>query len=289
VKFWQSIAFTPVDHLAGMARTAEETGFEGLGMAHHIVTPATIRSPYPYTEDNTVWWDPNAPFPDTWVTAAALGMITERIKFCTSIFILPVQDPFTVAKAVSTAAVLTGNRVVLGAAVGWMKEEFDLTGQDFSTRGRRMDEMLTVMGALMAGGMVEHHGEFYDFEPIQMSPVPTEPVPVYVGGHSAPALRRAARVDGWFGAGPYTEDEVVPILRELAEERRRAGTADAPYECIVGLTSAPDYDQYRRLEELGTTAIVIVPAHYLGIEDPTLEDRCRYMEDFSRSIIQRMT
>jgi probable F420-dependent oxidoreductase len=288
VKFHQSIAFTPLDHIPAVVQTAEETGFEGVGLAHHIITPAEIRSPYPYTDDHHIWWDPAAPFPDCWVLSAALAMTTQRVNFCTSIFILPVQDPFTVAKSVSTAAVLSGNRVQLGVGAGWMKEEFDLTGQDFSNRGARMDEMLDVIAGLMAGGMFEYHGKFYDFEPIQMSPVPTAPVPVYIGGHSKPALRRAAKADGWFGAGPYTPEEVTPILVELQEARKQAGTLDRPYECIVGLTTEPDYDVYRRLEELGTTAIALVPAHYLGIENPTIDDRRRMMEDFASKFIQRM-
>jgi alkanesulfonate monooxygenase SsuD/methylene tetrahydromethanopterin reductase-like flavin-dependent oxidoreductase (luciferase family) len=151
-----------------------------------------------------------------------------------------------------------------------------------------MDEMLEVIAGLNRGGMFEYHGKFYDFEPVQMSPVPTEPVPVYIGGHSAPALRRAARHDGWFGAGPYTPEEVTPILVELRQAREQAGTLDRPYECIVGLTTEPDYDVYRRLEELGTTAIALVPAHYLGIENPTIDDRRRMMEDFATKFIQRM-
>jgi probable F420-dependent oxidoreductase len=288
VKFWQSIAFAPVDQLTDIARIAEETGFDGLGLAHHIVTPEKITSPYPYTEDNNVWWDPNAPFPDCWVTSAALAMITQRIKFCTSIFILPVHDPFTVAKAVSTAAVLSGNRIVLGVGAGWMKEEFDLTGQSFANRGSRMDEMIEVIAKLLAGGMVSYEGRYYSFGPVQMSPAPTERVPVYIGGHSAPALRRAARNDGWFGAGPYAFDEVVPILAELDAARRAAGTENEPFDCVVGLTSAPDYDEYRRLEALGVTSMVIVPAYYLGIGDPTIDDRRRMMEEFATDIIQRM-
>jgi probable F420-dependent oxidoreductase len=288
VKFHQSIAFTPLDHIPAVVQAAEELGFEGVGLAHHIITPAQIRSPYPYTDDHHIWWDPAAPFPDCWVLSAAMAMTTQRVKFITSIFILPVHDPFTVAKAVSTAAYLSGNRIGLGVGAGWMKEEFVLTGQDFHNRGARMDEMIDVIAGLNRGEMFEYHGKFYDFEPVQMSPVPSEPVPVYIGGHSAPALRRAARHDGWFGAGPYTPEEVTPILHELRKAREEAGTLDRPYECIVGLTTEPDYDVYRRLEDLGTTAIALVPAHYLGIENPTIDDRRRMMEDFATKFIQRM-
>jgi probable F420-dependent oxidoreductase len=286
VKYWYTIAFAPMSHLAGITAVADEVGFEGLNLAHHLVTPAKITSPYPYTDDNHVWWDPAAPFPDPWVTAASLGVISPRLKFCTSIFILPMQDPITVAKAVSTAACLTGNRILLGVGAGWMKEEFDLTGQDFANRGPRMDEMLVVIEKLCSGTMVEHHGDFYDVPACQMSPAPTERVPVLIGGHSAPALRRAATADGWFSAGPYTEAEAATHLTALREARREAGTLDQPYECIVGLTSKPDRGEFERLEALGATAFTIVPSYYTGNPNPSLDDRRRDMEAFAEEFIK---
>ena len=286
MKFWYAIAFAPMEQLTGIATTAEEVGFEGLNLAHHIVTPETIRSPYPYTADNHVWWDPAAPFPDPWVASAALAATTSRLKFCTSIFILPMQDPFTVAKAVSTAAWMSDNRIILGAGAGWMKDEFDLTGQDFDNRGPRMDEMLVVIEKLCSGAMVEHHGSHYDFSPVQMSPVPTERVPIVIGGHSAPALRRAARSDGWFGAGPYTADEAAHWLAALRTEREKAGTMDRPFDTIVGLTSKPDWGEFHRLEDLGATAFTIVPGFYTGNPDPSLDDRRRDMETFAEQFIK---
>jgi alkanesulfonate monooxygenase SsuD/methylene tetrahydromethanopterin reductase-like flavin-dependent oxidoreductase (luciferase family) len=105
----------------------------------------------------------------------------------------------------------------LGIGAGWMKEEFDLTNQNFHDRSRRMDEMIEVMRLLWRGGMVEHHGKFFDFPPMQMAPAPTRPVPVVIGEHSAAALRRAARNDGWFGADAYQPELLLPILDQLRE------------------------------------------------------------------------
>ena len=253
MKFWQSIAFTPMDHLRDIARVAEEHGFEGLGLAHHLVTPAEIRSPYPYTDDNRVWWDPAAPFPDCWVTSACLAATTTTLKYCTSIFVLPMHDPFSMAKAVGTAAVMSNNRVVLGVAAGWMKEEFDLTGQSFANRGRRMDEMLAVMKQLFDGSMAGFDGEFYSYEPIQMSPAPTASVPVYVGGHSPAALARATRHDGWFGAGPYLPDEAFPVLDALNEAR-----AQLPGPSSV--TTTRSSGSRRRRTSICTTALRMTTA-----------------------------
>src|SRR5207237_9456327 len=104
--------------------------------------------------------------------------------FLTNGYGLPMRPPFAVAKMVATAAVLSQNRVALGVGMGWNAQEFDLMGQPFRQRGKRADEMLEVLAKLWAGGWVEHHGEFYDFDRVEMTPAPTAPIPVYVGGVS---------------------------------------------------------------------------------------------------------
>ena len=132
------------------------------------------------------------------------------------------RTPFAVAKTVGTAAVLSGNRVALGIGMGWNADEFALMEQPFRQRGKRADEMLEVLAKLWAGGWVEHHGEFYDFDRVEMSPAPTERVPVYVGGMSEAALRRAARHDGWI-SDLHRSDELVGICATLQPLPRGAG------------------------------------------------------------------
>ena len=110
------------------------------------------------------------------------------------------------AKAVGTAAAISGNRVALGIGMGWCEEEFDLMEQPFRRRGKRADEQLEVLRKLWTGEMVEHHGEFYDFPKLEMNPPVTAPVPVYVGGTSEAALKRAARNDGWISDLASTEE-----------------------------------------------------------------------------------
>jgi probable F420-dependent oxidoreductase len=283
VEFWQAISFAETDQLIDIAKIAEEVGFAGLGISEHLVTPAKITSKYPYTEDGTISWDPNLPRPEPWALASVLASHTQRLKFVTSVYVLPMHDLFSAAKAVSTAAYLSGNRVILGAGAGWMADEFELTGQDFHTRGRRMDEMLTVLAKLFAGGMVDHHGDFFDFPPVQMSPVPSEPVPVYIGGDSAPALRRAARHDGWVGSGPYQPDDVLALLQQVNHFRHVAGTDDRHFGVIVGLAGPPDLDTFKRLGDAGVTGIANIPWYYqtptssIAFKRETLE---RFAEQF---------
>ena len=133
------------------------------------------------------------------------------------------------AKSVGTAAVLSDDRLRLGVGVGWCKEEFDQTGQDFTTRGKRLDEMIVRPArALWRGGWVEFHGDYYDVPECQMEPAPTAPVPIIGGGHSPVALRRtAALCDGWIAAGAYSEEEAWAHLgraaRRTGEGRARPG------------------------------------------------------------------
>ncbi len=155
---------------------------------------------------------------------SALAASTSNLIFTTGIYIAPARDLLTVAKSVATAAVLSDNRLRLGVGVGWCKEEFDQTGQDFATRGKRLDEMIVALRALWRGGWVEFHGEYYDVPECQMEPSPTVPVPIMGGGHSPVALRRtAALCDGWIAAGAYSEDEAWAHLGELRDALQGGG------------------------------------------------------------------
>ena len=259
MRFWAGVAFLDLDELPVIARTADEAGYEGMMVSDHLVFPAHLRSAYPYTSDGVPSWSPDTPWPDPWVLIGALGAVTERLRFATNIYVAAARHPVPTAKAVATAAVLTHGRVAFGAGAGWMREEFELLGTDFSNRGRRLNELLDVLRALWAGGMVEWHGEHYDFDPIQVSPAPPGPIPIWGGGHSDAALRRAARLDGWIG-NAYPPEEAEAQVARLMAFRREQGTLDHPdYEIILGLMARPDVDLYRRFGELGVTGLLCAP------------------------------
>jgi alkanesulfonate monooxygenase SsuD/methylene tetrahydromethanopterin reductase-like flavin-dependent oxidoreductase (luciferase family) len=186
--------------------------------------------------------------------------------------VLPLRDPFTAAKAISTAAVLSGDRIVLGAGVGWMEDEFRAVGQSFADRGRRSDDILELLKKLLAGGPVEHHSEFFDLAPVQLSPVPKRPVPVWIGGHSDAALRRAARADGWVGVN-YDEAEMGGILRRLAALRRELETPREPFQVVLAPNATPTPDLCRRLADQGVTGIVVPTWLARGEEPSTLEHK----------------
>ena len=122
-----------------------------------------------------------------------MGAVTERIRFVTFVVKLPIRHPVLVAKQATSTAVLTGNRLVLGVGTSPWREDYEMLGVPWEGRGQRMDEAVAIVRGLSAGGYFEHHGEVFDVPPIKIAPVPTEPIPILVGGHGEAALRRAAR------------------------------------------------------------------------------------------------
>ena len=285
MKFVVPMAFSDPGHYCALARAADESGWDAAAVSDHVVHPQAIRSAYPYTKDGSLRWDETAPWPDPWLAIAAMAAVTERLRFFTFVYVLPLRNAFQVAKTVGTAAVLSGGRVALGLGVGWMQDEFELLGQDFRRRGRRADEMIEILRKLWTGEMVEHHGRFYDFEPLRMLPAPSERIPLYVGGVSEPALRRAARLgDGWVGSG-HTPEQAGELLQELAKLREQAGRSADPFEAIVPLVVPPDFDTLRRLSELGASGTVNYPFVYTVGPGATLEQKLDMMKRVGDEVV----
>jgi len=287
MKFVASLAFSPLDHYCDIARAAEAAGFDALALSDHVVHPERIDSPYPYTENHKPRWEPFTPWPDPWVAIAAMAAVTTRLRFFTSVYVLPMRNPFQVAKIVGTAAVLSNDRIALGVGAGWMEEEFELLEQPFRQRGKRMDEMIEVMRKLWAGGMVEHHGELYDFDRLEMSPVPQRRIPIYVGGLSKPALRRAARNDGWL-SDLHSTAELAEIVAQLRALRREAGRDGEPFHVLASATDAFDADGYRRLEDVGVTHLVTMPWVFYGGTLDSLDSKRDGIRRFGEEIIARI-
>lgn len=288
MKFVTSLAFSDPTHFCEIARAADACGWDGIVVSDHVVHPEKIESRYPYTRDGSTRWQAPAPWPDPWVAVGAMAAVTERIRFTTGIYVLPLRNPFVVAKAVSTAAVMSGDRVTLGVGVGWMKDEFDLLDQSFRNRGRRMDEMIEVMRTLWAGGMVEHHGEHYDFGRLQMSPAPKARIPILIGGLSEPALRRVGRLgDGWI-SDIHTTQELREIVAKIRAYRDEYGRADAPLEIVAACSDAFEADDFRRLEDVGVTHLQTMPWLVYGASSDSLEDKVDGIRRFANDVIDKL-
>lgn len=287
MKFVISGAFQPPAHLIPLAKAADEAGYAAIGFSDHAVYPETLDTPYPYTEDGVRRYDETTEFPDPWVTAGTLSAVTKNLRFTTNAFVLPMRNPYLAAKQIATAAALSDNRITLTIGVGWSKVEFELVGQEFERRGRRADEMLTLMRKLWSGEMFSFEGEFYRCERLKMTPpVPTEPIPVWVGGISDMALKRAARNDGWL-SDLQTSADIIASIEKIRGYRRAAGRSEE-FDVLASASDAHGIDAYRRLGDGGVTHILTMPwAFYHGITgelDKKIDGLKRYAED----VIQKM-
>jgi len=286
MKFWQMLTWMEPEQILEVARFAEEVGFEGVMLGDHGVFPLEVKATYPYSADGKPPMAADAWYPDCWATIGAISAVTRRIRFAVAVYVLPLRNVFEVARATGTLAILSNNRFILGVGIGWMKDEFDIYGVDFHTRGKRFDEQLDVLRKLWGGGMVEHHGALIDFPPLQISPAPQRTVPIFTGGASAVALKRAAvKADGWIGAG-NTPAEVPGLLAEFRRLRREAGREQLPFETVIGLSTPPDLATFQRLDEAGMSGGVSYPFTFTAGERSTLDDKKRVMEDFARRFIR---
>lgn len=289
MKFWQVVSFSEPEQLLDIARGAEEAGFHGVLLSDHLFFPGRLESKYPYAPDGKPAFDGATPFPDAFTTIAAMAAVTTRLRFATMVYILPLRHPLEVAKQVGTAALLSGGRVALGAGAGWIREEYDALGVDFATRGRRYDEMIEVLRKAWTGAMVEHRGRCFELGAFQMSPAPAAPPPIWVGGTSDAALRRAARLgDGWIGTGQHP-DELPQLLGRLRAHREKAGRAAVPFETMAPLVVPPDPALLRRLEtELGVTSTTAWPFPYTIGPGSTIQQKRDAMRRYGDEVIAKL-
>lgn len=288
MKFWQAITWSETEQLPEIAKFAEEVGFYGVMGGDHAVYPEQVAADYPYSDDGLPPMSPDWEYPDQWVIFAAMAAVTKTIKFTTGVYVLPVRNPHEVARATATLGILSNNRFILGVGAGWMKEEFDIYGIPFARRGKRLDESIDVIRKLWTGEMVEHHGEFYDFPRVILSPIPSEPPPIYVGGDNLLALKRAASLgNGWIGAG-NTAEQIPGIMKKLTELRKEAGRDQLPFETMIGVKEQLSADLFKKLRDTGMTSSVSYPFKYVLGDRSTLDDKKRVMEKFSETIIQQL-
>ena len=282
MKFYVSTAFLSAGEIIEIARAADDLGYEGVAIPDHVVNLETLSTPYPYTEDGQRRWQPFTDWLDPWVLVGALSQATRRLKFVTTVYIPAMRDPYSAAKAIGTAACLSGGRVELGVGVGWCAEEFDLLGQSFARRGKRTDEMLDLMKALWQPGWTEFDGEFYRTPRLEMTPTPP-PIPIYAGGLSDIALRRAARNDGWIG-DLIGLDQAIASVDRIREVRAAAGLGMDGFTVITPLTDAFTTAHFERAAAAGIDAVLTMPWMFYAGPTASLAEKIdglrRYREDF---------
>lgn len=285
MKFWQMASFNDPRELRAIAKSAEDAGFDGLLMSEHLFVPENFADAYPYTEDGKPSFRHDTPFPDPWVSIASMAAVTKHLRFGTMVHILPLHHPLEIAKTLSTLSLLTDNRVVLGAGAGWMKEEFDVMNVDFSTRGKRFDESIEIMRKMWRGGFTEHRGEIFNLPSMCQAPAPEQNIPIFIGGTSKAALRRAATLgDGWIAAGDGAS-KTEALLTTLQELRKSARREHEPFETIVPITEHVEAGKMEKLVELGLDGVVSFPfSHMLG-PDASLQHKLDMMARYGEKVI----
>jgi alkanesulfonate monooxygenase SsuD/methylene tetrahydromethanopterin reductase-like flavin-dependent oxidoreductase (luciferase family) len=226
------------------------------------------------------------------VAASAILASTRSLAVLTGIFVLPMRDPLIVAKGASTLGALFPGRFILGVGAGWLREEFEILGYDFETRGPRSDEAIEVLRACFTGERVAHEGRFFSFPDIAMQPAPDPPVRIYVGGDAPPALRRAGRLaDGILpplNSGPRAADQLATI----AQVREQAGRTE-PFDYVASAVSARRPEEVAELAQLGVGSVHVDPFQLyvrrfggLSIEERR-EALTRYATDVMRPYEER--
>ena len=212
--------------ITAFAQLAEELGFDALWVSDHVVVPRSLDSRYPYSRDGSFPVSPDVPLMEPLATLLFAAAVTERVKLGTTVLIIPMRNPIVTAKQLATLDVLSNGRLILGVGAGWMEEEFKMLGVPFERRGARTNEYIRLIKALWTEENPSFEGEFWQIKDVGFSPKPLQQPhpPIWTGGHSAPALRRAGRLsDGWHAVGvpPDTLREQFQEVQRHAEEAGR--------------------------------------------------------------------
>jgi probable F420-dependent oxidoreductase len=238
---------------------AERLGFESVWIAEHLVLPVDMSgSPHPGAEVPPV--PPSVPVYDAFAYLCYLAGRTSTIRLGTNVYLLGLRHPFVAARAVQTLDVVSGGRAEVGIGAGWLRSEWRAAGLDPRTRGRRLDEALSVCKQLWTEEVIAHRGEFYSFESVMFEPKPIQkPWPkIHVGGESPAALRRAAaHADGWFGL-VHTPESASERVLELHRLRAEAGRSEAKVEVTLSATPG-SRDEVRRFADAGVDRLVVSP------------------------------
>lgn len=287
MRFSYAESLTDPSYYAPLARAAEDAGYDSMVIPDSLCYPEHSDSTYPYTADGSREFLEDKPFIDPFMLIAALGAVTTRLRFTTFVVKLPIRHPVLVAKQVGSVAALTGNRFGFGVGTSPWPEDYDVCDVPWARRGRRMDEMLDIIRGLLAGDFFEYHGEIFDLQSIKMTPAPTAPVPILLGGHGEAALERAARVgDGWMHGGGDPA-ELPGLLDRLTALRAEYGRERDPFEIHVISMDAYTRDGVRRLEDMGITDVIVGFRwpYVVGPDTEPLQDKLDALRRFADDVI----
>lgn len=272
-----------------LVQAAEAAGYDSFVVPDSICYPEEGDSRYPYNADGSREFLEGKPFIEPFSLIPALAAVTERLRFTTFVVKLPIRNPVIVAKQATSVGVITGGRFGFGVGTSPWQEDYVITQVPWERRGARMDECIEIINGLQTGEHFGYTGEFYDFPPCQLCPVPDQKVPILVGGHSAMALKRAGRLgDGWMHAGGDAA-ELARMMETINAHRDEAGRADAPFEVHAISIDAYSPDGVERLEAAGVTDVIIGfrDAYQPGPDPQTLDEKIGALQWYADEVISK--
>lgn len=289
------------------AQQAEELGFDTLWTGDHLVPPKRLASKYPYSPTGAFGAAAGVRL-DALTSLAALASRTKRIKLCTGVLVLPLRHPVLTAKMLVTIdSFAGGNRLIVGVGAGWMREEFEALGSaPFEHRGSVSDEYIQIFRELWTKEAPEFHGKFYQFSNVHFEPKPLGVIPIWVGGNSEPALRRAARLgNGWHAlsltAAQFTaaREQLCAYCREYHTDFDRltlslmltltvdpaAGVSGEAQTVGQGLLRGSPQQLAAAIRIFEAAGVQHLQVNALAADSPGLEGRARGLELFGRQVL----
>ena len=259
-----NLGVSTVEEVVGLARLAEDSGFESVWTFEHVVVPLEYESKYPYDASGKMGATPETPFIDPLIALTAVAAGTKTIRLGTGVNILPQANPLFLAKQAASLDALSGGRLLLGLGIGWLREEFDAMGVPFERRGARFDDYVAAMRKVWAGDVVEHESDFIEWSGFKSYPRPAQdPLPIIIGGSKGKIYQRIARHgNGWYVPGTNV-DEVAGLLAPLKDACAEVGRDPAEIEITCMWTGRGGTEAVRAYDELGVHRLV-VPLFALG-------------------------
>lgn len=290
MRFGYHHSMCPPEQYAPLALEAEKLGFDTVTVPDSICYPKEASSKYPYNKDGSREFLDGQPFIEPFVLMAYLAGKTEKLRFSTSVHKTALHQPALLAKSLSSLQVITNNRVVYGAGISPWAEDFEVTNVPWEARGKRLNEIIEIVNGLMSGEYFGYQGEIFQLPEIKLCPVPTQRPPILVGGHSKPALRRAARLgDGWIAAGGELED-IKGMMDQINEFRKEYGRDHLPFEFQAMTAEAYSPDGIKRLQDIGIDEVLVAFRDvYSGeIDDKSVPEKVGMMEWYANEVIAKV-
>ena len=255
-----NIGIAAPEQMITMAQTAEEAGFESVWTFEHVIVPVDYQSKYPYHKSGKMGGAPETPFVDPLIALTAIAAHTKSIRLATGVNIVSQTNALLLAKQAASLDFISGGRFMLGAGIGWLREEFTAMGVPFERRGARFDDYMVAMKKVWSGDVVEHESDFLSWHGFKSYPLPVQKpgVPIIMGGRAGKIYQRIAKYgDGWFipGAKP---DELPGMLADLRAACAAEGRNYDEIELTTMWGPRGGADSLKLLADLGIARVVTV-------------------------------